>query len=325
MDKQQFEERSASIRNRFLELLRDGKASVNREPRLSWSIWLFGREPLAVSFDRLKQAGLKYVELSGDHHARESGADPKTVRKLLTEYDLSVSGVCGLYFPEVDLASENPFVGQRALDYVRREIEYVHEVGGEYLIVVPSAVGRPNPLDGEELARSSERLARLAPEFDAAGVKAAIEPIRADEVSLIHRVSEAIQYIGAVNHPAVQHINGDIYHMLFGETHVGEAILEAGKRMANLHLADSNRGALGSGMIDLDTVLRSYVLASEGKLDSSFLTGEPIGAGRDPYSALTTVPDSSFADTLVQDSIAYIRWRWEMICREAEVSHRNGC
>jgi len=279
---------------------------------------MFGREPLDVSFRRLRDAGLRFVELSGNHHTEESGPPAREVRALLQKNGLKVSGVCGLYSRETDLAADDPFRGQKALDYIRRELDFVHAVGGEYLIVVPSSVGRTEPLGAEEGARSAERLARLAPEFESAGVKAAIEPIRADEVSLIHTVREAREYIDRVNHPAVNHINGDVYHMLYGEQHIGEAVLEAGKLLANLHLADSNRGALGTGMIDLDTILRSFALATEWDFDSTFLTGEPLGAGTDPYSALTTVPEPSVANALVKDTVSYIRNRWETIHVEDE-------
>ncbi len=35
------------------------------------------------------------------------------------------------------------------------------------------------------------------------------------------------------------------------ESYIGEAILEAGRLLVNLHMADSNRGALGLGSLDL--------------------------------------------------------------------------
>lgn len=317
MDVQQFEQRNETIRRDFKQAVHAGRVSVEAPPRLSWSIWLFGREAPRVSLERLRAAGLEYVELAGNHHTRESGTGSREMKSLLSDLGLQTSGVCGLYSPDVDLASDNAFRAQNAVDYVRREIEFVHEMGGEYLIVVPSAVGRPQPLGSEEFARSAERLALLAPEFAQAGVKAAVEPIRADEVSLIHTVSEAKTIIDAVDHSGVRHINGDVYHMLFSETHIGQAVLEAGEQLANLHLADSNRGTLGSGMMDLDTILRSYLLATGGKREASFLTGEPIGAGRDPYSALTTVPDADLADLLVKDSIAYLSERWEAVKAEA--------
>ena len=55
-------------------------------------------------------------------------------------------------------------------------------------------------------------------------MKAAIEPIRAAEVSICHTVADAQAYIAALNHPGVQHINADLYHMQVGESHIGEAL-----------------------------------------------------------------------------------------------------
>ena len=67
-------------------------------------------------------------------------------------------------------------------------------------------------------------------------VHAAIELIRADEVSFIHTVADAKKYIAAVNRPGVSSINGDLYHMQSGESHLGTAILEAGEMLVNLHI-----------------------------------------------------------------------------------------
>jgi sugar phosphate isomerase/epimerase len=69
-------------------------------------------------------------------------------------------------------------------------------------------------------------------------------------VSFVHTIADAKKYIAAVNHPGVAHINGDIYHMQVEEAHIGEALLDAGQQLTNLHLADSNRCALGEGAMD---------------------------------------------------------------------------
>ncbi len=64
----------------------------------------------------------------------------------------------------------------------------------------------------------------------AQGARRPIEPIRSAEVSFCHTIADAKRYIAAVDHPGVQHINGDVYHMQAEESHIGEAILEAGDR-----------------------------------------------------------------------------------------------
>ena len=130
MEQQRFAQRSRAIYQRFTDSVRDGTLSLDWVPRLSWSIWMFGKEPIARSFQRLRDAGLQFVELAGTHHTDDSGPSAQEVRRLLERYALRASGVCGLYAPQVDLATDDAFRGRQALDYVRREIEFTHEVGG---------------------------------------------------------------------------------------------------------------------------------------------------------------------------------------------------
>jgi D-psicose/D-tagatose/L-ribulose 3-epimerase len=57
--------------------------------------------------------------------------------------------------------------------------------------------------------------------------------------------ADAVRYMQEVNHPGVQHINGDVHYMQLEKSHIGEAVLETGERLVNLHLADSNRCTSG--------------------------------------------------------------------------------
>jgi sugar phosphate isomerase/epimerase len=176
-------------------------------------------------------------------------------------------------------------------------------------------VGRPDPYDSTELERSAETLRQLAPLFEQAGVRGAIEPIRSAEVSFCHTVADAKRYIEAVDHPAIAHINGDVYHMQSEEAHIGSAILEAGEQLANLHMADSNRGALGDGSLDLDTVIRALYLVGQND-GTRFVTPEPLGPGGDPYPAMYGLPDPDRLDALVEHTARYFREREEAV-REA--------
>jgi D-psicose/D-tagatose/L-ribulose 3-epimerase len=115
-----------------------------------------------------------------------------------------------------------------------------------------------------------------------------------------------------VNHPGVGHINGDVYHMQSEERHIGEAIVDAGDQLANLHFADSNRCALGEGFLDVATIIRAlYVIGYN--LDDRFVTFEPLGPGGDPYPAMNGKPDKAKLDALVGTSIRYFRECEEMV------------
>ena len=62
-------------------------------------------------------------------------------------------------------------------------------------------------------------------------VRCAIEAIRSAEVSIVHTFEDAKAYIKAVDRPGIGHINGDLYHMLVEESHIGQAILDAGEML----------------------------------------------------------------------------------------------
>lgn len=300
------------IREAFLTKLADEPLAFSRRLTLSWSNWGFGVEGLEAAAARLVDAGLTHIELHGNLYGEDLGYQASEVNKLLADHALSVSGVCGMFGVDNDLSSNVPSQRQRAVDYIRRQVEFTKAVGGSYLLVVPGAVGRPVPYDDAEWHRSVETLRRAADVFEASGVRAAIEPIRGDEVSLVHTVDDAVRYIEAVDHPGVQHINGDVFHMQSSEQHIGQALLAAGDRLVNLHMADSNRRALGSGSMDLDTIIRALYLIGYNT-SGRYVTPEPLGPGSDPYRAMWAAADDAALRALVTDSVTYFREREEAV------------
>jgi len=306
MRQQHFEESNSRIEARFLELKGKYPEKLKTRLNLSWSNWGFGREALAESAARLKKNGVLYIELHGNHYGPDLGYKVDETLKILSDHGLRVSGVCGMFSADNDLASNRAVCRQAAVDYLKREVPFTRDVGGAYLLVVPGAVGRPKAYDDVEFDRSAETLAMCAHLFTECGVKAAIEPIRSAEVSLVHTVADAKRYLNAVSHPGVAHINGDVYHMQSEERHIGEAILDAEDQLVNLHFADSNRCALGEGFLDVCTIIRALYLIGYNQ-EGRFVTFEPLGPGGDPYPAMHGRPDKPKLDALVSTSISYFR------------------
>lgn len=310
---QNYELKTARIRDEFLRLKSSQPDRLRNRLRFSWSNWGFGLESLSTSAQRLKNAGIPWIELHGNHHGPDLGYRPAEVNRILGEYGISVSGICGIYSPDNDLSSNRPIQRQAAIDYIRREVEFTAAVGGKYVLVCPGAVGRTVKYDDSEWERSLDSLARVADEFVKYGIRCAIEPIRSAETTVVNRVDQAIAYIDALNHPGVAHINGDVFHMLTEESHIGEAILRCGTRLTNLHLADTTRGALGTGSLDLDTVIMALYLMDYNNAESAWVTPEPLGAGADPYPMQNSKVDPSILDKMVFDSYRYFRQREEAV------------
>lgn len=312
MNPQNFEQKNQDILRAFEEK-KKAKPDLNKAPlQLSWSNWGFGMEPLEDSVSRLARHGIRWIELHGNHYGKDLGYQVKETVDVLRAHDVHVSGICGMFSPDNDPASNRPIHRQAAIDYIRRELEFGQAVGASYLLICPSAVGRPQPYDPYEFHRSVEVYRSVAADFETSGIRGAVEPIRSAEVSICHTVAEVKRFIEAIGSPAIQYINGDVFHMQAEEAHIPSAILEAGEMLINLHMADSNRGALGEGSLDLDAVLMALYLINYNR-EGCFVSPEPLGPGGDPYPAMNGRPEPAFLEHLVGQTARYFRERERVI------------
>jgi D-psicose/D-tagatose/L-ribulose 3-epimerase len=312
MKKQNYEIKNDEIHAQFRALRAQQPERLKARLNLSWSNWGFGIEPLAVSARRLAGADIRYIELHGNHYGADLGYRPDETLRVLADQGVAVGGICGMFSRENDLSSNSGVTRQHAVDYLKRTLDFAVAVKAGYVLVVPGAVGRPTAYDNAEFDRSVATLQLVADRFVTAGTRAAIEPIRSAEVSFCRTIAEAKAYIAAVGHPGVQHINGDLYHMQSEESHIGSALLGAGPALTNLHLADSNRCALGEGSLDIDTVIKALYLIGYNQ-PGCYVTPEPLGPGGDPYPAMNGKPDPKVLDQLVQQTARYFREREEAV------------
>ena len=312
MKKQNFEQKNEKIRSAFVALKKEHPERLERRLSLSWSNWGFGMEDLPDSAGRLEKADIRFIELHGNHYGPDLGYDTDDTLHVLDDHGIAVAGICGMFSADSDLSSPGAGHRQAAIDYIKREVAFAASVGACYMLVVPGAVGRPDAYDDMEFDRSVETLRIVADLFTEHCVPAAIEPIRSAEVSFCHTIADAKRYIAAVDRTGVDRINGDVYHMQVEESHVGEALVDAGEMLTNLHLADSNRCALGDGSLDLDTIIMALYLVGLNT-DGKFVTPEPLGSGGNPYPAMFGRPAPAALDRLVTQTASYFREREEEV------------
>lgn len=311
MTMQNYQKKDEAIHTAFEQLKRDYPERLKNRLKFSWSNWGFGLESFEISCKRLEKAGIRYIELHGNHYGADLGYKSREIGRIMADHGLSCGGVCGMFSADNDLSSNRHIQRQAAIDYIRREAAFTADIGGKYMLVCPAAVGRPGKYDDSEVDRSIDALSRIAHVFEEHSIRAAIEPIRAAETSIVHTIAEAKEYINRLNHPGVQHINGDVYHMLVGESHIGQALWDAGSMLTNLHMADTNRCALGDGSLDIDTIIMALYLIGYNNDDNCFVTPEPLGPGGDPYPAQNAKANPDILDKLVFDSLNYFRAREE--------------
>ena len=164
---------------------------MRKRLKFSWSNWGFGLEDFAVSCARLEKAGIRFIELHGNHYGADLGYHPEEIRTILADHGITCAGVCGMFSADNDLSSNRHIQRQAAIDYIKREVAFKAEMGGKYMLVCPAAVGRSKKYDDSEIERSIDSLSHVAHLFTDYGVRAAIEPIRAAETSIVHTFAEA--------------------------------------------------------------------------------------------------------------------------------------
>ncbi len=281
--------------------------------KYSISNWIYGGEPLELTFQRLRRLGYDGVELMGE----PDQYDPAEVRGLCGRHGLSVLSIAGMYpWPtdSRDLASPDPLVRGRAVRYLEACVEFASAVGAPLVIVVPSAVAKTAPtmelrdevawMEGYDQAwRNAVAAVREAARAaKAKGVFLAIEPINRYETFLVNTCEQALRFADEVGSSAVA-VHLDTFHMNIEDADPASAVRLAGKRLVNVHISDSNRQAVGRGHTDFRALMRAL---REIGYDRA-LALEPLPPLPDPYIAIRMSRLRHLWDSFAEESIQRLR------------------
>ncbi|MBK5247928.1 MAG: sugar phosphate isomerase/epimerase [Actinomycetales bacterium] len=179
--------------------------------------------------------------------------DAAMTARLSTEYAVPVEAtICGA--PTADLSSDDPETVRRGEAAISRGIEVASEMGAT-LLGGPtfSAVQRyPSPPSQAARERITDSYARLADRATAAGIRLGLEALNRYESNFVNTVGQAADIVRKVGSPAL-FVHADLFHMNMEEHHLPTAVAEVADVLGYVHVAESNRGALGTGNTDWPT------------------------------------------------------------------------
>jgi D-psicose/D-tagatose/L-ribulose 3-epimerase len=230
-------------------------------------------EPVETTIRRLAKYGYDAIEISYDSVELSPGA-PGTaaVRKILKEHKIKCYGSISLMFRGRDLIHADAGIRENSVDYLKKCVTMVGELGGKVMSIVPSEVGKTKAMasETEEWNWAIQGLKEVHAHAKKAGVKIAIEPLNRFETNFINRADQALLLAKAVAPDCGVCL--DVYHMNMEEADMFKAIEGAGKKLLDLHVADNNRYACGQGMLNWRKLFQTLAkMGYKGSLTVEFV------------------------------------------------------
>jgi D-psicose/D-tagatose/L-ribulose 3-epimerase len=239
------------------------------------------------------------------------------VNQLCEELNLQVLSIAGMYpWPtnDRDLANPDPQVRDRAVNYLKECLDFARALGAPLIIVVPSAVAKTSPVGDfateEDWVAAAERewsyavesVKRAAEYAEQEGILLAVEPINRYETFLVNNVDQGLRFVSDVGSRQVK-LHLDTFHMNIEERDPAEAIRKAGDLLVNVHIADSNRQAVGYGHTDFGAIMQA--LRDIGY--ERALALEPLPPVPDPYVAARLTRYRHLRDVYAEECITRLR------------------
>ncbi len=200
----------------------------------------------------LKEIGYDGVEIP-------TGDGPRShyewLAPIIREHGLEVTSIA-MATPDADPSSPDPKIRQAGLDRIKSRIECAHELGSPVLggpLYAAHKTFPENPPGEDDIKRAAEILAECCDDAEQAGLTMCLEPLNRFEIALVNTTVQARQIVDLVGHPRLG-IHYDTHHAHYEENSHGEAIAIAGDALQHVHLSESHRGGLGTGLVDWQAV-----------------------------------------------------------------------
>lgn len=218
-----------------------------------------GLDPALLSraLPRLAEAGFRRVVLP----RIDLGApvDLSRVAALIAESGLVPIGMAGQK-PDADVGSSDPAVRARGLEMLRHAVDVTSRLGGDQLNGVPygpygKADHAPDQLAFE---RAAVAVGQVADEAHERGIRMTFEVLNRYETPMVNTAAQAVAFVQASG-SAHLGIHLDTFHMSIEEEGIAVAVRTALPHLAYVELGQSGRGALRTGVLDMETAIATIL------------------------------------------------------------------
>jgi len=208
-------------------------------------------EPIETTAARLARFGYETIEISGEPERY----DTAEVRRILREHGIRCWASVSIMTEGRDLIHSDMVIRDQTVTYLKNCITMVKELDGHEMTIVPSRVGKVEPLASaeQEWQWAVDGLREVYFHAEKAGVVIGLEPLNRFETYFLNRHDQALLLAGEVGPNCGVCL--DTFHMNIEEADVFSAILRTRARLVAFHVADNNRMAPGQGQYDWGRVV----------------------------------------------------------------------
>jgi sugar phosphate isomerase/epimerase len=268
--------------------------------KYAYNMLVYGTEPIELGIARLAKFGYDYAEIVGEP-TQISAAE---YSQALSKHNMPVSSIVSIYTPERDLVSSNPAIRANTVAYIKGNVDFAAALGAKIVTLTPTACMKIKP----EVEIEQEWAWAVAGAREAAqyaldhGVRLALEPWNRYESYLVNRLDQSIRMVDEVDNPGIG-VMADTFHMSIEDKDIPGAIRSAGKRLAHVHLADSNRAAPGEGFLDFTPIVEAIRDVNYQGVCSF----ELLPAAGDIWGVLQGGKAPEFLDPYTESAIKYMK------------------
>ena len=180
----------------------------------------------------------------------------REVKGWIRDAGLACSALHYIFDGSVKLATADRTLNAKCADYLCKVVDVAADMEAATVIIGSGGATRhlDDDTDREEAVKCMAEVIRQAGEYAASKeVYLAVEAINRYETNFLNTMQQATEFVQQVDHPHVRTM-ADTYHLNIEEADPVESVRKYGYALQNLHLADSNRHAPGTGHFDFKAV-----------------------------------------------------------------------
>jgi D-psicose/D-tagatose/L-ribulose 3-epimerase len=282
-----------------------------RKVGVFYAYWTHEWEADFIPFvKKVKALGFDQLEVHGGAIAEMDAGSRKKLREEANQNSISLSYGIGLT-PDHDVSSLDEATRNRGLQFMKRMIDAVAEMGGGMIggtvhscwpSTLPAGYENKQPFWDQSI-RSMKELAPFAADRK---VILNVEVINRFEQFLLNTCVEAVKYVEEIDNPACR-ILLDTFHMNIEEDSIGGAIRHAGRYLSALHVGETNRKLPGMGRMpwaEVKKALDDINFDGPIVMEPFVLPGGTIGRNIGIWREIVPNPD---LDGMAAEAVRFVR------------------